>query len=62
MCNMSKNCKILWTTAYEITEKLDICSNSNRSRSAVTLFPVNVVRRVDAFNKLAKRTSAPISC
>jgi len=44
------------------TDKLDICSSSNRSRSAATLFPINVARLVDVFNKIAERTSTPISC
>jgi len=46
----------------EITVKWDICSSSNRSRSAANPFPSIVARRVDAFNKITKRTSAPISC
>jgi len=42
--------------------ELDICSSSNRSRSAANPFSIIVARRVDAFNKITKRTSAPISC
>jgi len=61
MCNMSKFPKILSRIAYEISDKLDICSSSSRSRSAP--FSINATCRVDAsFNKIAKRTSASISC
>ena len=44
------------------SDNSDICSSSNTSRSAATPFPINVAHRVDTFNKIAKRTSTPISC
>jgi len=62
MSNMSKFAKFYGKLhARSLTSWILAAVLTDRGRP-LQFSPINVARRVDAFNKIAKRTSAPISC